>query len=536
MISTSVRLAFCAGALLGFTPVMQARAQEEPIVTTRHTATVGGRTLRYTARAGRIPIRDNEAGDVHGQMFFVSYTLDRAAGAPPRPLTFAWNGGPGSNAALVHLIGFGPKRLAPRPGAKPDDGSRWIIEANPGTWLEDTDLVFVDPIGTGYSRPTRAEYATEFYQTRGDAESVAEFIRVYRTRFDAFDAPLFLAGESYGVTRASGVAEALQTRGTDVRGVILIGLGLPLGTTPPEMRTTLGLPSLTVAAHTHGKLAPDLQRDLASAQKAAETWAAGDYARALARRDSLSDAERDSVVRALARFTGLDASLIDRRTLAVNRMQFGNYLLRREGKFIGQYDTRMIGPLDTTQAPYDPTKDPSLMNLLDDVMVLRYLRDELGYRSDLRYQGPFGGGYPPPTTFRGDWMSTRWNRPATATAGATPNAAATPGGPPANRPGGGGQGGRGAARDTTPPQPLRNAMRANPALRVLVGCGIYDLACSYYANIWAANNLDAAVKGNVVAHSYPGGHAMYTDPRAHMQLRRDVSAFIRGAVAGTGSR
>ena len=119
---------------------------------------------------------------MHGQMFFVSYTLDRAAGAPSRPLTFVWNGGPGSNAALVHLIGFGPKRLAPRPGAKPDDGSRWIIEANPGTWLEDTDLVFVDPIGTGYSRATRAEYTAEFYQTRGDAESVAEFIRVYRTR------------------------------------------------------------------------------------------------------------------------------------------------------------------------------------------------------------------------------------------------------------------------------------------------------------------------------------------------------------------
>ena len=114
MTSTTVRLAFCAGALLGFAPAMEARAQEEPILTTRHTATVGGRTFRYTARAGRIPIRDNEAGDVHGQMFFVSYTLDRAAGAPPRPLTFAWNGGPGSNAALGHLIGFGPKRLAPR--------------------------------------------------------------------------------------------------------------------------------------------------------------------------------------------------------------------------------------------------------------------------------------------------------------------------------------------------------------------------------------------------------------------------------------
>ena len=135
----------------------QAQVHDEPIITTRHAVTIAGHTLPYTARAGRIPIRDNEAGDVHGQMFFVSYTLERPSNAAPRPVTFVWNGGPGSNSALVHLIGFGPKRMAPRAGARSDDRSRWVIEANPGTWLDETDLVFVDPIGTGYSRPTRAE-------------------------------------------------------------------------------------------------------------------------------------------------------------------------------------------------------------------------------------------------------------------------------------------------------------------------------------------------------------------------------------------
>jgi len=479
-----------------------AQAQDEPIVATRHAVTIGGRTLRYTARAGRLAIRDNEAGDVHGQMFFASYMLDRLPGSAPRPLTFVWNGGPGSNAALVHLIGFGPKHMRPRPGAKPGDGARWIIEPNPGTWLEETDLVFVDPIGTGYSRPTRAELGAEFYQTRGDAESVAEFIRVYRTRFDAFDAPLFLAGESYGVTRAAGVADALETRGTEVRGVILLGLALPLGTTPPTMRAALGLPSLAVGAFVNGKLGPALQRDLAATQREAEAWSSNAYARALARRDSLTDAERDSVIRALARFTGLNPSLVDRRTLVVDRMQLGNYLLRGEGKFIGQYDTRMVGPLDTVTTEYDPTKDPSLLDLLDDVMVVRYIREELGYRNDLKYQGPFGGGYPPATTFRGDWMSTRWNRSA----------------------------------DSAGQQPLARAMRANPRLRVLAGCGIYDLVCDYYGITWTASHLDQAMKRNVVAHSYPGGHAMYTDPRAHLQLRRDVAAFIREAMASVGSR
>ena len=475
------------------------QGQEEPIVTTRHTVAIGARSLRYTARAGRIPIRDNEAGDVHGQMFFVSYTLDRAATDPARPLTFVWNGGPGSNAGLVHLIGFGPKRIAPPRAAKAGDGTRWIIEPNPGTWLETTDLVFVDPIGAGYSRPTRAEYGTEFYQTRGDAESVAEFIRVYRTRFDAFDAPLFLAGESYGVTRAAGVAAALETRGTDVRGVVLLGLALPLGSMSPAMQTALGLPSLAVAAFTNRKLAPDLQRDLAATMKEAESWATTVYAGALARADSLGDAERDSIVRGVSRFTGLDAALVDRKSLTVDRMQLGSYLLRRERKFIGQYDSRMVGPLDTTQAPYDPTKDPSLQNLLDDVMVLRYLRDELGYRSDLKYQGPFGGGYPPPPAFRGDWMSVKWKHaPGDSVAGE---------------------------------QALGNALRLNPTLRVLSACGIYDLVCVYYGNIWSASHLDTRIARNVVVYSYPGGHAMYTDPRAHLQLKANVAEFIRRAAA-----
>jgi len=157
----------------------------------------------------------------------------------------------------------------------------------------------------------------------------------------------------------------------------------------------------------------------------------------------------------------------------------------------------MIGPLDTTQAPYDPTKDPSLLNLLDDVTVLRYLRGEIGYESDLRYQGPFGGGYPPPTSFRGDWMSVKWVR---------------------------------SPADSAVSHALGDAMRLNPSLRVLSGCGTYDLVCDYFGNVWIASHLAPAVRGNVVARAYPGGHAMYTDPRAHAQLKRDVTTFIRDAL------
>jgi carboxypeptidase C (cathepsin A) len=271
---------------------------EEPVVTTKHQVTIDGKPLSYTARAGRLPIRDNETGDVHGQMFFVSYTLPRAPKAAPRPVTFLWNGGPGSSSSLVHLLGFGPRRLD---ASKPIDNS--------GTWLDFSDLVFVDPIGTGYSRPVKAEYGPEFYQTRGDAESVAEFIRVYRNRFGANDAPLILAGESYGVTRAAAVAEALERRGVTVGAAILIGLALPLGNLDASQRIALNAPTYTATAFANRKLSADLQTDLQATLRKAEGWASTRYAAALARRDSLADAERSEVAADLARFTGFDAGL-----------------------------------------------------------------------------------------------------------------------------------------------------------------------------------------------------------------------------------
>lgn len=246
----------------------------DQIATTHHQIRVGQRTLRYTARAGRLPIRHNETGEIHGRMFFVAYLLDRAPNEPARPLTFLWNGGPGSNSTLVHLSGFGPKRIksSDDPTGPPD--CECELEDNQTTWLDRTDLVFVDPIGTGFSRPTRTEYGAEFYNTLGDIASVAEFVRVYRTRFDAWDAPLLIGGESYGVWRAGGVAEALVRRRQKVAGVILISGGIPVGpVVPDDMRTALFVPTRTAAAFFHEKLSPDLQTDLTSTLEKAETWA-----------------------------------------------------------------------------------------------------------------------------------------------------------------------------------------------------------------------------------------------------------------------
>ena len=486
-----------------------AQSAEDLVVTTKHQVTVGGRVLRYTARAGRLPILDNETGEVHGRVFFTAYALDPGLNQSPRPLTFLWNGGPGSSSSLTHLLGFGPRRLEP-------DGS---AVDNQGAWLDQTDLVFVDPVGTGYSRPTKPEYGPEFYQTRGDAESVAEFIRVYRNRFEAWDAPLFLAGESFGVTRAAGVADVLQRRRITVNGVILIGLALPLGQLSGDLRTALMAPTYTAAAFANKMLGTELQRDLKATLRQAEAWAQNEYTAALARRDNLSDAERQRVLAQLASFTGIETSRLDAKSLSIGMEQFSQLLLSDRNLVVGRYDSRLVGPRDLNEKLYDPTKDPSLKGIINDVGVVRYFRNELQYKIDLQYQGPFGGGYPPPTTFRGDWMSVKWNRnPGETSSGGAGRQGGTGGTPAA---------GAGAAPD----QPLRRAMAANPKLQVLSACGYYDLVCSYTANIYQASHLDADLARKVIARGYGGGHAVYTDKNAQLELKRDVVNFMKGAMS-----
>jgi carboxypeptidase C (cathepsin A) len=430
-------------------------------------------------------------------MFYIAYTLDRPSGSPPRPLTFLWNGGPGSNSGLVHLLGFGPKRIALATGAAPrlSPAGTTLID-NQDTWLAFTDLVFIDPIGTGYSRPTKPDYGAEFYQGRGDAESVAEFIRVYRLRNDSYDSPLYLLGESYGVTRCALVAEALERRHTTVTGVVMLSGGFPLADIGAGQATSLALPTYTAAAYYNKKLPADLQsQDLQAVLRSAESYAKGEYAAALARGDSLTAAERDTVAGQLARFTGLPLSQIDKAKLRVSMEQFSNALLEDKKLMVGHYDSRMVGPRDPSPQ-YDPTTDPSLKDILDGISVLRYLRNELGYQSDLFYQGPFGGGYPPPASFRGDWMSVRWNR--------------------------------------TGPQPspgdnFRAALATDPHLRVIVVSGIYDLVSNYFAIEQAAAKLPADISKRVTVRTYAGGHAIYTDDGVRHQLRADAATFFGAA-------
>ena len=396
MLAVCATLAWSAGTTADVTPPDQ-------FVESRHAvATVSGK-LEYTARAGMLPLFENDTGELMGRIFVVAYVVAPKRGEPPRPLTFLWNGGPGSSSSQVHLLAFGPRGFD-TPATYPE----WI--ANPPTrigdrattWLTHSDLVFVDPPGTGYSRATTSEYRDLLYSDRGDVESVAEAIRLYRTRFDAWDQPVFLAGESYGTTRAMGVADALERRRAGIAGVILISGFYDAGqAVSAELTEALNIPMYAAAAHYHRRLPADLQslsRDEAIA--ASEAWARQEYAPALARLDALEPTERNAIRQGVARYTGVAAEYIGPETLVLEGTAFADRLLDSESLELGRYDYRMTFARRDLSRGWAPTRDPSLVPMLDlmqgtSVPMIRYFRNTLGYHSDLLYRGPFGGAFHP---------------------------------------------------------------------------------------------------------------------------------------------
>ncbi|MDX1393994.1 MAG: peptidase S10 [Gemmatimonadota bacterium] len=489
---------------IGLAPPAVGQNSTDGIVETRHSVEVRGEALEYTAHAGVLPIRVNATGEPHGHVFFVAYTVDPPPGAPPRPLTFLWNGGPGANSTLVHLDGFGPKRLDP---SGPGEDGRLAVIDNETTWLDATDLVFVDPIGTGYSRPTRVDYESEFYATKGDIASVAEFIRVFLTRFDAWDAPLVVGGESYGAWRAGGVAEALERAGISVAGVILISGGIPFGpVVSDEMRAASFVPTRTAAAHHHGRLAPELGPDLDGAMRAAEEWAMRDYGPALADPTRLSAGKRAEIAGQLSRFTGLPAGEIDDETLVVRRQQFAERLLAEEGVVLGRFDTRVTTPVSGAPESAGGRRARA---------IRRYLRFDLGFETDLAYQG-LETGYTPATDGGPTPIGARWSydhdRAVAAMSGEEPEG-------PLRRlvyegpPGG------------SDPW-LARAMDLNPEIRVFVAAGIFDSLNSCTFNEYLVTRLEPRRAANVTLGCYVGGHMMYEDEETRPILERDAERFL----------
>jgi carboxypeptidase C (cathepsin A) len=466
-------------------------------ITTQHQISIGNTTLKYTARAGFLTLR-TDFREPKARIFYVSYTSDRGNDRTPRPLTFAWNGGPGSPASTLHLGMLGPRR------GKTTDEYRtepppYELTDNSDTWLTFTDLVLVDPVGTGYSYTTRPEYLKEFWSTIGDTDSIAEFIRLYQVHYNANDAPLFIAGESYGTTRAAGVAKTLTDRRIPLSGVILLSGGNVGGRgNSPDLAPVLLLPSLTASAFFYKKLPADLQADLQSTLRKVETWAENEYSVALMKGDRLKSEERQSVIDQLTRFTGLDPAVIAKANLRINADMFARGLFREQNLELGHYGANLNWKMNNPNSPYDLWEDPSLVSNGVNALIVPYLRSELGFSVDARYAGPWGGGWPSPGTPRGDWTGQNWDR-------------------------------NGANANVNISGGLADAMRRNPTLRVFVIHGYYDLVAPYFSGQYFVSHmgLDTTLRRNVVFANYPGGHTMYSERATLHQMSADIGEFIK---------
>jgi carboxypeptidase C (cathepsin A) len=466
----------------------EAQKETSPIVT-HHEIHVGGRVLRYTATTGLMPIRNTDNDEIEANIFFVAYTLDNAG--PNRPLMFSFNGGPGSASIWLHIGAIGPRRVKMLPDGSMPPPPFELID-NQQTWLDQTDLVFIDPVGTGYSRAVKKDLAKKFYGVKGDISSVGEFIRLYLSRYQRWTSPLFLVGESYGTTRAAGLSGYLIDKGIALSGVVLVSSVLNFQTLQfsrgNDLPYELYLPSYTATAWFHKKLPADLQqRELPGLLREAEQFAAGPYASALGRGDDLSAQERQSIVDQLARFTGLDRNVIDENDLRIKQWVFCGELLRRQREIVGRLDSRFTGPLST--GPQGDFYDPTMAVIRPPFTATfnNYVRADLGYKSDLEYN-VLGG-------LQWDWGSAGEGFPDTSDS-------------------------------------LRQAFVKNPYMKLFVASGYYDLATPYFATQYTLNhmNLDPQQHGKITLGYYDAGHMMYLRSDSLDNLKRDVSGFLSNAL------
>ena len=358
------------------------KIDETPSIT-HHTIEIGGKTLAYTATAAEMPIL-NSLGETEAHMFYVAYTLDDATNEPAkRPVTFSFNGGPGSASVWVHMGAFGPKRAKLLDNGDMPPPPYQLVD-NENTLLDQTDLVFIDAVGTGFSRAKTPELARKYEGVQGDLQSFEEFIRMYLTRNSRWLSPLFIAGESYGTFRAAGLAGNLVDEGIALNGVVLVSTILYYETARASLANglpyALNIPTYAADAWYHKKLAPDLQKlDVPALVKEVEGWAMTGYLEALNKGDQLTAEERKNVVARLARYTGLEPRYVDQSNLRFGVGQFTRELLRDQGRIIGRLDGRLTGPSPLNMgetADFDPSMHTAAAAVPRDVYGLRARRAE----------------------------------------------------------------------------------------------------------------------------------------------------------------
>lgn len=466
-------------------PASRPSSDGGPLASRRESLRVGERTLDYTVSPDFISLQD-ESGKPLARFFHTSYTLDGGV-AKDRPITFVFNGGPGSSSVWLHLGVAGPRRVVVNDNALPPPPPG-RLEANPDSWLPATDMVFIDPIGTGFSRAEPGVDGRQFYSVEGDISSIAEFIRLYLVKHNRWASPKYLAGESYGTTRAAGLSSHLaQRHGIDLSGIILISSVLEFNTIRDhegnDLPDVLFFPSYTATAHHHGKLAPELQaRPLEQLLAEAGDFAIEQYLPALARGADLPPEKRRELIRRISGLTGLSESFVDRANLRISPARFMKQILADQNRIVGRFDSTITSP-DPDPNAATPAFDPSYSAYLGAYTsaLAQYFRDELGVEISLKYNILTGLPWAYP---EGEYVNT-----ATA---------------------------------------LATAMAQNPHLRVFVASGYHDLATPYFATRYtlARLNLPPDARDRLTTHDYFGGHMMYHYPASRSRLSADIKAFL----------
>lgn len=482
-------------------------APQDNLVTTHHTTTIDGQAIAYTVTTGVIVLKEEaekkgeEEGISEGEtpkasIFFIAYTRDDVQDPASRPLTFSFNGGPGSSSVWLHLGVLGPRRvLLNDDGFAPPPPFRLVD--NEASLLDITDLVFIDPVSTGFSRPVPGEKAKEFHGFKKDIESVGDFIRLYTSRYQRWLSPKFLIGESYGTTRAAGLSGYLQERhGLWLNGIMLVSAILDFQTADfnpgNDLPYLLFLPTYAATAWYHGRLPADLQaQPLRDVLNQVETFVMGEYALALLQGARLPAEQRTAIARQLARFTGLSQDYVERTDLRIEIFRFVKELLRDQRRTVGRLDSRYTG-IDRDAAGEHFEFDPSYAAVQGAYTACfnDYVRRELKFESDLPYE-ILKGLYQ-------TWSFKEFENQYV-------NVAET----------------------------LRHAMCMNPHLKVHLASGAYDLATPYFATEYTVNHLGLAteLQDNLSMSTYDAGHMMYVHRASLLKLRAELARFVRSAYA-----
>ena len=474
-------------APIEFVPEAAAEADEEPLSVTHHTAQVAGQTLSYTATAGRLPV---ELEGNQCQMFFTAYTLDGVEDASARPITFAFNGGPGAGSLWLHMGMLAPRRLDVDEDGQPKSLPVRIVD-NPCSILDMTDLVFIDPVGTGYSRAAEGVDPKLFYSYDCDIISVCEFIRLYTTRNGRWGSPKYVAGESYGTVRAVGVADYLSQRyGLGLNGVMLISsindMGASMEFTGGDFTYALYLPTYAAIAWYHGMLDEQYQ-SMALEDYIAEVrdFAGSEYQAALFKGARLTDGERDAIAQKVADYIGFKVEDVIQANLRIYIDEFCTWLLKDRKLMVGRIDGRYTGPL-TVGSIGSGEADPSVNAMSDafNAALNRYMSEELDYHTDLPYE------------YLSNEVNHYWSY--------------------------------NLDNEVLDQKGIiYEIMSRNKFLKLWVLCGYYDLATPFYPAEWVYDHvfLNPEDRERLSFTYYPSGHMIYMHHPSLEQFRKDAEAW-----------